>query len=81
MKKLFLLLVCILAILLSGCQKFDFDNYCKENNYNKLWMSSTQATTRTGLKVNYIALVENNEGDLRLLLLDENYSIVELMCI
>lgn len=85
MKKIFLLLVCILAILLSGCKKedytFDIKGYCIENNYNLLWLDKTEAKTRTDLSVSYIALVENNEGDLMLFLLDENYSIVSLMCI
>ena len=78
MKKIFLLLVCILAILLSGCKKSNFDNYCKENNYNILWKDYTQATTSTGLQARYIALVENNEGDLRLLLLDKNHEIIQI---
>ena len=77
MKKIFLLLVCILAIFLSGCKK-SFDNYCKENNYNTLWMSYSRATTSTGLQARYIALVENNEGDLRLLLLDKNHEIIQI---
>lgn len=86
MKKFLLLLIMlILTLFIVGCKKeddlFDLNGYCIENNYNLLWLDETKTKTRTDLPVSYIALVENNDGELMIFLLNENYSIVELMCI